>query len=126
MLYGGIEGWAKALSIVPDLVILDLMLPGKNGLGVIKDLKCEGYTNMVSMMMVTARGETEDGISGFEAGADDYLAKPFSSKEFLLRVQAILKRTKRAPGTSIFELSELRFSKNRMGGRFVCGCSWLL
>lgn len=73
----------------PDLIILDVMLPGMDGYEVLKIIR---EKSRVPVLMLTARGEAEDKYSGFESGADDYLVKPFLSKELLLRVQAILNR----------------------------------
>jgi DNA-binding response OmpR family regulator len=88
------EGEA-ALEVVeefcPDLVILDLMLPGIDGLEVARSLR-ERELNM-PILMLTARSETQDVVTGFEAGADDYLRKPFEIPELLSRVRALLKRT---------------------------------
>lgn len=79
---------------LPALVILDLMLPGRNGIEVCQILKKGAKTKNIPILMVTAKGEEADRISGFEAGADDYLSKPFSPRELVLRVQAIFKRMK--------------------------------
>lgn len=73
----------------PDLIILDVMLPGMDGYEVLKIIR---EKSRVPVLMLTARGEAEDKYSGFESGADDYLVKPFLSKELLFRVQAILNR----------------------------------
>ena len=73
----------------PDMIILDVMLPDMDGFSVLKTIR---KTSRVPVLMLTARGEAEDKFAGFENGADDYLIKPFLSKELLLRVQAILQR----------------------------------
>ncbi|HET6283368.1 MAG TPA: response regulator transcription factor [Polyangia bacterium] len=83
----------------PDLVILDLMLPDMGGLEVCRTLKSQPTTRPVPIIMVTARGSEIDRIVGFELGADDYVVKPFSVRELLLRVQAILRRAQGAPAT---------------------------
>lgn len=88
----GGEGIRSALKQAPDLVILDLMLPDMGGLGVCRRLKMEPATKHVPIVMVTARGEEIDKIVGFEVGADDYITKPFSPRELVLRVKAILAR----------------------------------
>jgi DNA-binding response OmpR family regulator len=75
----------------PDLIILDLMLPGIDGLEVAKTVRASGSTTPI--LMLTARSETQDVVTGFEAGADDYLRKPFEIPELLSRVVALLKRT---------------------------------
>ncbi len=78
---------------VPDLVVLDRMLPGLSGDEVLKALKQESNTQTVPVLVLTAKKEQEDRITGLEMGADDYLTKPFSPRELVLRCQAILRRT---------------------------------
>lgn len=80
----------------PDLLLLDLMLPGLSGLDVLRDLRSRPQTADLPIVILTARGDEEDRIRGLELGADDYITKPFSPKELLLRVRAVLRRT-RAP-----------------------------
>ncbi len=82
---------AARLTPVPDLVLLDLMLPDMSGLEVCRRLKGDPHTATVPVVMLTARGSEYDRVSGFEAGADDYVVKPFSTRELLLRVQARLR-----------------------------------
>lgn len=77
---------------VPDLIVLDRMLPGMSGDDVLRRLREESATAKVPVLMLTARREQEDRIEGLELGADDYLTKPFSPRELVLRVQAILRR----------------------------------
>jgi len=77
---------------VPDLVILDLMLPGLDGFEVCKHLKREPETQSIPVIMLTARGEEVDRIVGLELGADDYVVKPFSPRELVLRIRAVLRR----------------------------------
>jgi len=77
----------------PDLVILDLMLPELTGIEVCKQLRRQERTAAIPVIMVTAKGEEIDRVVGFEVGADDYLVKPFSTRELLLRIKAILRRT---------------------------------
>ncbi len=72
-----------------DLIVLDVMMPGEDGLSLCKDIR---ETHSTPILLLTAKGEAEDRISGLEAGADDYLAKPFEPKELLLRINAILRR----------------------------------
>ena len=76
----------------PDLIILDLMLPGINGLDVCREIRSEEENNDVSIIMLTAKGEEIDRIVGFELGADDYVTKPFSVRELILRVKVLLKK----------------------------------
>ena len=79
----------------PDLVLLDIMLPDASGLDVCRMLKSQPDTRDTQVMMVTAKGEEIDRVVGFELGADDYVVKPFSTRELLLRVQAVLRRRAR-------------------------------
>lgn len=77
---------------LPDLILLDIMLPGMSGLEVCRQIKARRETRGIPVIMLTARGEEADRISGLECGVDDYVVKPFSPKELLLRVQAVLRR----------------------------------
>jgi DNA-binding response OmpR family regulator len=85
----GFEALDQARSVRPDLVVLDIMLPGIDGIEVCKRLRAQGD---LGILMLTAKGELEDRIEGLDSGADDYLVKPFSFKEFMARVRAILRR----------------------------------
>jgi two-component system, OmpR family, phosphate regulon response regulator PhoB len=112
--HDGITGSEMAIRERPDLIILDLMLPGKDGLGVFKDVRRDSRSQTIPVIMLTARAQTEDRIVGLEAGADDYLTKPFSPKELMLRVQAVLKRSSSAPGNVELEYGPFRFDKNSL------------
>ena len=85
---------------LPDLVVLDLMLPELDGLMVCQAMRSDSRTAAIPIIMVTARGEEADRISGLELGADDYVTKPFSPKELAARVTALLRRTQRVPTAS--------------------------
>src|SRR2546425_552852 len=85
----GAEGLERALTALPDLVVLDLMLPSLDGLEVCRRLRSAAP---VPVIMLTARGEEADRIAGLELGADDYVAKPFSPRELTARVKAVLRR----------------------------------
>jgi two-component system phosphate regulon response regulator PhoB len=89
----GDEGLKLAREKRPDLVLLDLMLPDIPGTEVCKTLKADPATKNIQVVMLTAKGEEIDRVVGFELGADDYVVKPFSVRELLLRVQAILRRS---------------------------------
>ncbi len=91
----GYEGMNLARSNPPQLVILDIMLPGIDGFEVCKDLKRRKETAEIPVIMLTARGEEVDRIVGLELGADDYVVKPFSPRELMLRIKAIMKRSTR-------------------------------
>ncbi|MCX8497008.1 MAG: response regulator transcription factor [Akkermansiaceae bacterium] len=112
--YDGLEGTELALRERPDLILLDLMLPGRDGYGVFRELRRDSRTSNTPVIMLTARAQTEDRIQGLEAGADDYLTKPFSPKELMLRVQAILKRVEGAPGNVDLTFGPFRFDKNAL------------
>ena len=88
----GEEGLQLALRERPDLVVLDIMLPGLSGIEVLKRLKHQRLTQGIPVLMLTARVEELDRVLGFELGAEDYVTKPFSVRELLLRVRAILNR----------------------------------
>jgi DNA-binding response OmpR family regulator len=86
----GRQGLALALSEAPDLIILDIMMPGVSGWDVCRELRARGVD--VPVIMLTARGEEVDRVRGLELGADDYVAKPFSLRELLARIRAVLRR----------------------------------
>jgi two-component system phosphate regulon response regulator PhoB len=89
----GVSGLKHAQTTVPDLLLLDLMLPGISGIDICKVLKGNEKTAAIPIIMLTARGEEIDRVVGFEVGADDYMVKPFNMRELLLRVRAVLRRT---------------------------------
>jgi len=101
----GEEALSRALERAPDLVILDVLLPGIDGLEVCRRLRQVGDA---AVLMLTARSEVPERVAGFEAGADDYLGKPFAFEELLLRVKALLRRGRNGSA------SELRFTDLRM------------
>jgi len=86
---------ARIESSLPDLVILDLMLPGMDGLEICRRLRRNDRTMAIPILMLTARGEETDKVVGLEVGADDYLTKPFSPRELVARVRALLRRLQR-------------------------------
>jgi two-component system phosphate regulon response regulator PhoB len=88
----GRAGLALARAERPDLILLDLMLPDASGTELCRTLKQETATRAIPIIMLTARGEEIDRIVGFEIGADDYVVKPFSVRELLLRIQAVMRR----------------------------------
>jgi len=98
----------------PALIVLDLMLPGKDGFAVFRELRRDARTRDIPVIMLTARAQTEDRIHGLQAGADDYLTKPFSPKELLLRVQAVLKRSEAPPGAAEVHAGPFHFDKNAL------------
>jgi len=88
----GEEGLEHAISLKPDLVILDLMLPGMNGMDVCRKIKQGDDTKNIPIIMASAKGEEADIVSGLELGADDYVTKPFSPRILLARVRSVLRR----------------------------------
>ena len=90
----GGQGLAKFRSIKPDLVLLDVMMPVMDGWAVCKAIRADSQAPII---MLTAKGETDDKVSGLKSGADDYVTKPFEMKELLARVEAVLRRTGSAP-----------------------------
>ena len=88
--YDGAQGLQKFRSIQPDLVLLDVMMPVMDGWSVCKAIRGESQTPVI---MLTAKGETEDKINGLKTGADDYITKPFDMKEVLARIEAVLRRS---------------------------------
>ncbi len=93
-------------SSLPDLVVLDLMLPDADGLDICKDLKRDGRTAHIPVVMLTARGEEFDRVLGLEIGADDYITKPFSPKELVARVKAVLRRYDKKDAAETVELAD--------------------
>jgi len=107
----GDAGLKLAQEVKPDIVLLDLMLPDVPGTLVAKALRREPLTQFVPIIMVTAKAEEIDRIVGFELGADDYVVKPFSVRELLLRIDAVLRRGKTSE-QRVIEVAELRIDKD--------------
>src|SRR2546427_7986634 len=93
----GESGLRRALDEKPDLVLLDIMMPRLDGYAVCAELR--RLSNQVPILMLTAKGKVEDRVTGLDAGADDYLVKPFSTEELLARVRALLRRVSRQTRT---------------------------
>ena len=93
---------------LPDVAIIDWMLPGLSGLALTKRLRTDPRTRDLPILMVTARGEEHDRVAGLEGGADDYIVKPFSPKELLARVQAVLRRRSPELGSETLEVGPLK------------------
>ena len=105
----GEEGLALVRKDAPSLVVLDIMLPGLDGIEVCKRLKTDRLTSAVPVIMVTAKGEETDVVLGLGVGADDYVTKPFSPKELVARVRAVLRR------------GPLKSERGESGGRILRG-----
>jgi len=110
----GETGLREARRQTPDLVILDLNLPGLDGLDVCRQLRAQSTTGSVPIIMLTARVDESDKVSGLELGADDYVSKPFSVKELVARVRTVLRRSDQTPAVprvlvaGVIELDEPR------------------
>lgn len=111
----GEDALEAAKSESPDLIILDLMLPGLDGLEVCKILKADSRTAPISIVMLTAKGEEADIVTGLELGADDYITKPFSPRILLARLRAVLRRKSRQPQdeTQVLKLHNLTIHPGR-------------
>ncbi len=107
----GLQAMPAAIEHQPGLVVLDLMLPGIDGIQVFKRLRADTRTSTIPVVILTARGQVSDKIAGLELGADDYLTKPFSPRELHLRICAILRRVKKVSHVS--ELRRGRFMLDR-------------
>jgi len=99
----GEAGLSAAIKELPDLILIDLMLPGIDGLDVCRSLRSNDRTARIPVIMLTAKSEESDRILGLELGADDYVTKPFSPRELVARIKAVLRRTsvKQAPAEVI-------------------------
>jgi two-component system phosphate regulon response regulator PhoB len=92
---------------LPDLILLDWMLPGGSGIELARRLRRDEYTREVPIIMLTARSEEEDRIRGFDSGADDYVTKPFSPRELIARIKAVIRRTSPEQGEGVLETKGL-------------------
>jgi two-component system phosphate regulon response regulator PhoB len=95
-------------AMLPDLVLLDWMLPGASGLSLARRWRSDPRTKAVPIIMLTARGDEADRVAGLDAGADDYMAKPFSTKEMLARIRAVLRRRAPEQTTVTLEIGQLK------------------
>jgi len=114
MAMDGVEGLEIATRMQPDLVLLDLMLPGMLGTDVCKAIKKTEKTSRIPVIMLTAKGEEIDKVVGFEVGADDYVVKPFSTRELMLRVKAVLRRNESdAPPNPVIKVGTISIDTER-------------
>jgi two-component system phosphate regulon response regulator PhoB len=116
-IHDGRLGLDRITADIPDLILLDLMLPGMLGTDVCKALRKDTRTAGIPIIMITAKGDEIDRVVGFEVGADDYIVKPFSMREVLLRVKAVLRRqeneTGPAPSSGMLALGDILIDKQR-------------
>jgi DNA-binding response OmpR family regulator len=114
----GEEALKEIFASRPDALVLDLMLPGRNGLEVLREIRDEPAMRDLPVLVLTARAAEMDKLLGFENGADDYLTKPFSPRELVARVQALLRRASGAHGAPVLESGELRVDAGAREAQF--------
>ena len=100
--------WEAMCEHVPDLVLLDIMLPGEDGLEILKKLRSSPLTEQLPVILATARGSEYDKVVGLDTGADDYLAKPFGMMEMVSRIRAVLRRAAPAAAPGLLQMGNLR------------------
>ena len=98
----GVSAQREIDAVLPDMILLDWMLPGQSGLQLARQWRRDARTKQVPILMLTARGDEPDKVAGLDAGADDYITKPFSTQEMLARIRAVLRR--RAPEAAVERL----------------------
>ena len=113
----GDRGLEMAREMRPDIIVLDLMLPGMTGHEVCRALKSDANTEVIPIVMLTAKGEPHERVKGLELGADDYVTKPFSPRELVLRVQALLKRLRVMPRSETIQVEGIYLDKTSFEAR---------
>lgn len=109
----GERALALAQKDVPDAIVLDLMLPGVDGLDVCRTLRAQEKTKHIPILMLTAKTQEADRVVGLELGADDYITKPFSVRELVARIKAVLRRMKGEQPKDVIELGALRVDQGK-------------
>lgn len=115
--HDGADGYAYALSGLYDIIILDIMLPGKDGLSILRDIRKAGIS--VPVLLLTAKGQLEDKVAGLDLGADDYLAKPFHTDELLARLRALHRRSGELRHDGVIVFGDITFSPHTL--QLACG-----
>ena len=114
LVHHGGEGWEQIQQLHPDLVILDVMLPGMDGMQIFRAMKENEMTRGIPVIFLTARGALEDRLEGLSLGADDYVTKPFSPKELVLRVRNVLTRANAGAAQLVVRSGALVLDKNTL------------
>ena len=104
--------WEAMKGQEPELILLDIMLPGEDGLSILKKLRSLEEYKDIPIIMTTAKGTEYDKVTGLDMGADDYLAKPFGMMEMVSRIRAVLRRTERQDGSGILRIGALELNEN--------------
>ena len=112
-LENGTQLFEELGNLIPDLILLDIMLPGEDGYSILERLKASSETQNIPVIMVTAKEAEYDKVRGLEAGADDYITKPFGMMEFVARVKAVLRRCSRQEEDKELKCDDLRLSVGR-------------
>jgi len=109
----GDDALALVAEVLPDLIVLDWMLPGVSGIEVCRQIKKQKNTGKIPVIMLTARGEEADRVRGLETGADDYVVKPYSVNELVARVRALLRRTRPASVGEVLTFGDLKLDSEQ-------------
>lgn len=115
--HDGLAGLEMARRNRPEIVVLDLMLPKMDGYSVCKALKRDADTEQLPILMLTARGELSERVRGLEIGADDYVTKPFSPRELVLRIQSLLRRSRSKVSGEVIGVGDFHLDKNKFDVR---------
>ena len=119
LVHHGGEGWEQIQQLHPDLVILDVMLPGMDGMQIFRAMKENEMTRGIPVIFLTARGALEDRLEGLSLGADDYVTKPFSPKELVLRVRNVLTRANAGAAQLVVRSGALVLDKNTLAAKLA-------
>lgn len=112
--FEGGKSFFKALEDeIPELVLLDIMLPGEDGMAILKKLKASKRTKNIPVIMLTAKGTEFDKVMGLDAGADDFVVKPFGMMELLSRIKAVLRRTQKIENTEDYQFGSIRMDTQK-------------
>ena len=114
LVHHGAEGWEQIQRLRPDLVILDVMLPGMDGMQIFRNMKENEITSSIPVIFLTARGQLDDRLEGLSLGADDYVTKPFSPKELVLRVRNVLARANAGAAQLVVRGGPMVLDKNTL------------